>query len=466
MMKRGQYANRFLKISSLVIAGILFLCACSPESVSTEEQPDETDPKYSDTAREMWIAVSEQGAVRQSVSELSDKNTSIILESTMGFNAGAVCDDKPLLELMNIFSEVNASPIYSDTGFDYFSDGEEAYQDMLASIRNAVDYIFLEYFLIDDGSVWDEFEEALAEKVREGVEVRILVDGIAIQSYLPKDFIGKLESEGIAIHITSPITRGQDYLSLMRDHRKMLVIDGKIVYTGGINIADEYANRIVKAGHWKDNAIRLEGECVKSFVLMFLQMWELFGEETEYDRYLACCEKNDDNGTYCMPYFDSALDDVLVGREVYRSILENSEEEVRITTPYFTPDDELLELIKATALRGVHVTMVLPGIPDRAILLVAARTYYSELSEAGVDIYEYTPGFLHQKVFVCDGCRCSVGSVNLDNRSLDGQYECGIYMYSEELADELNHDIDNIIAVSRHITGEIIEGLELAEPDD
>ncbi len=455
------YRIMFRKLLSLVICGALFLCGCSsaPEGDRTAA---EEDGEYDS---EIWVAA-EHGVSSHPISELAERNAEIISASTTCFEAGVICEDKPLSELADVLSEVNASPVYSDTVFCYFSDGEEAYQDMLEAIREARDYIFLEYFLIDDGSVWDEFEEALAAKVKEGVEVRILVDGIAIQSYLPRDFIDNVESEGISIYIASPITRGQDYLSLMRDHRKMLVVDGKVVYTGGINIADEYANRIEKHGHWKDNAIRLEGECVKSFVLMFLQMWELFGEETEYDRYLSACEKNDDNGTYCMPYFDSALDEVLVGREVYRNILENSEEEVRITTPYFTPDDELLELIKETASRGVHVTMVFPGIPDRAILLVAARTYYGELAEAGVDIYEYTPGFLHQKVFVCDGCRCSVGSVNLDNRSLDGQYECGIYMYSEELAEELNRDIDNIIAVSRHVTGEILEEIGISGSEE
>ncbi|MCR4792830.1 MAG: phosphatidylserine/phosphatidylglycerophosphate/cardiolipin synthase family protein [Lachnospiraceae bacterium] len=462
--KKTEIKRTLLKTASVVMAAVMFLCACSSDSGNVGEVPEQTLATDVDDADEtvrpasnVWIDSGREPAGSATIDELINANEEIILNSRSHFTAGISCDDEPMLELSSFLSQVNASPVYDDTRFEYFADGEEAFQSMLESLRSAEDYIFMEYFIINSGSVWDDFHEILKKKASEGVEVRILVDGWAVQWFLPHDFLDTMEAEGIRTYVTAPLTRGSDILSLMRDHRKILVVDGKCAYTGGVNLSDEYANRITKFGHWKDNAIRLEGECVKSFVLMFLQMWELFGEETDYDRYLSCCERLDPGNDLCIPYCDTPLDDQLSGREVYMNMLRNSEKQVFITVPYFTPDDEFLDLMISTAERGVHITLILPGIPDRAVVLLAARSYYRRLVAAGIDVYEYSPGFIHQKVCVCDGCRCSVGSVNLDNRSLNGQYECGVYMYSEDLAECILSDIEDVISVSTQMTDEVMD---------
>ncbi|MBR3307344.1 MAG: phosphatidylserine/phosphatidylglycerophosphate/cardiolipin synthase family protein [Lachnospiraceae bacterium] len=427
----------------------LLLCACGteesvsadmPEAVSSDEAPPELEL-------------------------LKAQNAGIIENSLKYFSAGVDTEDVPILELVAAFGGINAVPVYDDTEFEYFPDGEDAFKDMLESLRGAGDYIFMEYFVIDTGTVWDEFHEILKEKAAEGVDVRILVDGWAVQWTLPVDFVQQLNEEGIKTFVSSPISSGSDIVSVIRDHRKILVVDGKCAYTGGMNLADEYANRIDKYGYWKDNTIKLKGECVKSYVLMFLQMWELFGEETEYERYLEACERLEGGGDLCMPFCDGPLDDVGVGREVYMNILRNSKEEVRITVPYFVPDDEFEALLLKTAKRGVKITLILPGIQDKPIVQKAARTYFRELTDAGISVYEYTPGFIHQKVMVSDGCRCSVGTVNLDNRSFVGQYECGVYFYSPELAAQLNEDIDAIISVSTLMTPEIMDEMGIKDGD-
>ncbi len=452
--------NKKIKIIATGIVICLFICSCSDGVSETgDAEIPEEDVIVSENE-----STDDETAVR-SLEELIEDNRLIIEGSTNGFEAGTECEDEQINEIASFLSEENASPVYSDTEFTYYPLGENAFEAIEEKLRAAEDYVFIEFFIVKEGSLWDEIHEILLEKISQGVEVRMLVDGYSARWFLPEDFSENLRQEGIKIYTASPINGGSDIMSVMKDHRKMVIVDGKCVFTGGVNLADEYVNRIDLYGHWKDNAILLEGECVKSFVLMFLQMWELFGEETEYDRYLTSCEKHESTGDYCLPYFDTPLDDQLTGREVYMSILRNSTEEVSIAVPYYVPDDEFEELMIETAERGVHITILLPGIQDWPIVQLAARTYYRKLVAAGVDVYEYTPGFVHQKVFICDGCRCTVGSVNLDHRSLDGQYECGVYMYSPDFAKVLDDDFKDMLSVSTHMTTELMDELEIEDGD-
>ncbi len=445
-MKKSRFTTCFRFIAAILTI-VLLLASCA------ETIPDEA---VEEIPEENLTPESEDADIRYEM--LCGQNRDIIDKSLKQCLPGADYSDIPVSEITSYLSATNVSTVYSDTEFTYYPEGEEALNAMIGSIRSANDYIFIEFFIIKEGTLWDEFFEILKEKAEAGVEVRILVDGYSARWFLPEDFLQKLEDAGIHSYVTAPILNG-DVFTEMRDHRKIVIVDGKCVFTGGVNLADEYANIISLYGYWKDNAIRLEGGCVRSFILMFLQMWELYGEKTEYERYLSACEDLCENDNLCIPYCDGPLDDDRVGREIYMNLLRNSKEEVRIAVPYFVPDEEFIELMNETAERGVHITLVLPGTPDWPIVQLAGRTYYRELTDVGIDIYEYTPGFIHQKVFICDGYRCTVGSVNLDNRSLDGQFECGIYMCSRELADELNRDYDNILSVSTHMTESVMDEL-------
>lgn len=350
--------------------------------------------------------------------------------------------EKPDLYEMAVYMDAfGGYPVYKGCHIKYFSQGEDKFEDLLIELEKAREFIFLEYFIIDEGYMWGRVLEILSRKVQEGVEVRVMYDGTCAIYKLPYGYPKKLQALGIKCKMFAPIRPTVSTHYNNRDHRKILVIDGQTAYTGGINLADEYINRRQLHGHWKDTAVKVQGEAVKSFTLMFLQMWNVDERTERYDKYLdrdfrvLPLQKG-----YVLPYGDSPLDNERVGEMVYIDILNRAERYVHIMTPYLILDSEMITALTYAVKRGVEVQIILPHIPDKEYAFALAKTYYKQLMEAGVEIYEYLPGFVHAKVFTSDNQKAVVGTINLDYRSLYHHFECGLYMQDVAEIDRVERD--------------------------
>lgn len=350
---------------------------------------------------------------------------------------------------------MNGFPTFDNTEVVYFPLGEEKYKDLLVELEKAEKFIFLEYFIIGRGMMWDSILDILKRKAKEGVEVRVMYDGMCSLVNLPYHYPKKLESYGIRAKAFSPIKPLLSTRQNNRDHRKILIIDGKTAYTGGINLADEYINEKVLHGHWKDAAIRLKGSAVRSFTTMFLQMWNLDENGSEdYKKYIfaECEEKEDEGNGYIIPYNDDPVNRLDIAENVYLDILNKAEKYVFIMTPYLILDNETVVALSFAAQRGVDVKIMMPHIPDKKVVFYIARTYYTQLLEAGVKIYEYTPGFLHAKVWVSDDMKAVVGSINLDYRSLYEHFECAAYLYKNKEIQKIKEDYMETLSKCVEIT--------------
>ena len=344
-------------------------------------------------------------------------------------------------------------PVYDKTAVTYFPLGEDKWAELLRQLEQAEHFIFLEYFIVDEGLMWGKILEILARKAKEGVEVRVMYDGTCEFSTLPHDYPKRLEALGIRCKMFSPVTPFLSTHYNYRDHRKILVIDGHTAFNGGVNLADEYINHIEKHGHWKDTAVMLKGEAARSFTLMFLQMWNIDEKEPEFDHFLAYPARGpEDAAGYVMPYGDCPLDRDKVGERVYMDLLNRAERYVHIMSPYLILDGEMETALKFAAERGVDVTLILPGIPDKAAPYALAKTHYASLMDSGVKIYEYTPGFVHAKVFVSDDREAVVGTINLDYRSLYHHFECATYLCQVPCIPQIEADFQETLAKCRQAT--------------
>lgn len=348
-------------------------------------------------------------------------------------------------------------PVYDNASVKYFPLGEDKFKELVYQLERAQDFIFLEYFIVERGHMWNTVLGILQRKVREGVEVRFMYDGTCTLSLLPKNYYKRMEALGIKCKVFSPMMPFLTTHQNNRDHRKIVVIDGHTAFTGGINLADEYINEKVRFGHWKDTAIMVKGKAVNSFTLMFLQMWNINEASREnYGRYMY--NGNDRvntymrNGGYIAPYGDSPFDKEEVGEKVYLDIINKSKDYVHIMTPYLILDDGLLNTIIFAAQRGVEVKIILPHIPDKKYVYWLARTYYSELISEGVEIYEYTPGFVHAKVFTSDDEKAVVGTINLDFRSLYLHFECAAYIWKNPVITDVEADFQATLKKCMRIT--------------
>lgn len=331
-------------------------------------------------------------------------------------------------------------PVYDHTSVTYFPLGEDKFKEMLIQLEKAEKFIFLEYFIVNEGEMWGKILEILVQKAKEGVDVRMLYDGTCELSTLPHDYPKRLQKLGIKCKMFAPIKPFVSTHYNYRDHRKILVIDGKVAFNGGINLADEYINTYEKYGHWKDTAVMVEGEAARSFTRMFLHMWFLDEKEKDFDRFLNVPVTPQTAKGFVMPYGDCPLDKDKVGEQVYMDMLNRAQNYIYIMTPYLILDGELENTLKYAAERGVDVQIILPGIPDKYIPFALALTHYKSLLESGVKIYEYTPGFVHAKVFVCDDREAVVGTINLDYRSLYHHFECATYMWGTDCIPQILND--------------------------
>ena len=359
--------------------------------------------------------------------------------------------------LFKYIYEGGGYPSYQNASVRYFPLGEDKFEEMLKQLERAEDFIFMEYFIIDKGEMWDAVFRILKKKAAQGVEVRLMYDGTCNLSLLPRKFPRQMEECGIRCKVFSPMVPFLSTHQNNRDHRKVLVIDGRVAFTGGVNIADEYINRKVRFGHWKDTAIMVEGRAVDSFTLMFLQMWNMDGSAREnYMRYIIASDDDIDEGMHrgglIAPYGDSPLDLEEVGEKVYLDIINRAQDHVHIMTPYLILSETMLHTLKFAAQRGIDVKLILPHVPDKKYAYFLARTYYEELITSGVKLYEYTPGFVHAKVFVSDDIRAVVGTINLDYRSLYLHFECAAYIFDNPVVADIEKDFDRTEELCERIT--------------
>ncbi|MFD0846390.1 cardiolipin synthase [Streptococcus saliviloxodontae] len=350
-------------------------------------------------------------------------------------------------------------PVYKNTKITYFPSGEAKFEALKKELRAAKRYIFMEYFIIDEGMMWGEILAILEEKVAEGVEVRVMYDGMIEFSTLSFDYTKRLEKIGIQAKSFSPISPFLSTYYNYRDHRKIVVIDGEVAFTGGVNLADEYINKIERFGHWKDTAIMLKGEAVDTFTILFMQMWSITEskEAIDYGSYLGNHQKASSSDGFVIPYGDSPLDEDKVGENVYIDILNHARDYVHIMTPYLILDSEMEHALKFAAQRGVDVKLIMPGIPDKAIPYALAKTYFKTLIKSGVKIYTYTPGFVHAKVFVADGHKAVVGTINLDYRSLYHHFECATYLYQNSEIPKIEADFQQTLLDCEEVTLEVVK---------
>lgn len=330
-------------------------------------------------------------------------------------------------------SEKAGYPLWANTETEYLPTGEAAFKRIVESLKTAERFIFLEMFIIGEGRMWDTILGVLAEKAAQGLDVRVMYDDFGCLRRLPPRYDKKLEALGIRCAVFNPI---KPYLSFSynhRDHRKILIIDGHIAFTGGINFADEYINEFKRFGLWKDNAIMLRGGAAASFTRMFLQLWGYARRKGQSDpdsaEFLVLPPQTAASDGFVQPYGDSPLDDETVGENVYLNLIAKARRYLYITTPYLILDNETLTALVLAAKSGVDLRIITPHIPDKWYVHAVTRANYKALLAGGVKIFEYTPGFIHSKTFVADDLCGAVGTINLDFRSLFLHFECGVWLY-------------------------------------
>ena len=319
-------------------------------------------------------------------------------------------------------------PVYENTSVRYLGDGAETLEAMKADLEKAEKFIFMEYFIVADNSAFQEIREILVRKARQGVEVRLMYDDIGSLGFVNLRFARGLSEDGIRCRVFNPAVPVVNLFLNHRDHRKTTVIDGKVGYIGGYNLSDEYFGRAQPYGVWKDTGVRLEGEAVRSLTAQFLQMWGIL-KEPEYEQFLTRPIPVPENAKgVAAPYGDCPLDGERVGEMVYIDLLNRARRYIHIMTPYLILDGELETALKFAAERGVDVHLILPGIADKKFANSLAKTHYSSLLDSGVKISEWTPGFVHAKVFVVDDREAVVGTINLDYRSLYHHFEDAVWL--------------------------------------
>ena len=372
--------------------------------------------------------------------------------------------DKRTSNLSRYVMEKGGFPTYKNYHTAYYPWGKDKFEALIKELNKAEKFIFMEYFIVAEGKMWNTVLEILKKKVQEGVEVRFMYDGTCSISLLPYNYPKKLEEYGIKCKIFNPIKPALSTVQNNRDHRKIVVIDGKTAFTGGVNLADEYIGELERFGTWKDTAIMIQGEAVRNFTLMFLEIWNVDEPQENYERYLDAshCYGMMEGDGYVIPYGDSPLDHENVGELVYLDILNSAKDYVHIMTPYLILDHEMITALTYAAKRGVDVKIIMPGIPDKAYAFALAKTYYPELLRAGVKIYQYKPGFVHAKSFTSDDCKGVVGTINLDYRSLYLHFEDGVWIYRNQVIYDIKKDFTDTLEYCNPVSLEFCRGRNIA----
>ena len=362
-------------------------------------------------------------------------------------------EDISIHRQINYIRRFSKYPVYENTQVEFHRETDKAFARLKEELKKARKFIFMEYHAIELSACFMEIEEILTERAAAGVEVRIFYDDIGSLSFIEPRFVKRMETRGIRCRVFNPIMPFINVFMNNRDHRKITVIDGKVAFTGGYNLADEYFNVNSPYGHWKDTGVMLTGDAAASLTVMFLEMWNAVKKyDRDYSRYIARPKKMTACDGYVQPYADSPLDDERTGEAVYMNILKNARHYCYITTPYLILDEEMRSELMLAAKRGVDVRIFTPGIPDKKIVYRLTRSYYPDLLKAGVRIFEYTPGFLHAKQMLSDDTTAVVGTINLDYRSLYMHFENAVLLYKCAAIKDIKADFEAMQIKCREIT--------------
>lgn len=380
------------------------------------------------------------------------KDDSALFEKLRSENIQAYSQAKML-------TDISEAHLFTDTKQTYFPSGEELFASLLADLEHAKHFIFMEYFIIEHGVLWDNILDVLKRKISQGVDVKLVYDDLGCMTTLPGNYFKTLRKMGIDCAVFSFLRGNADSEVNNRSHRKITVIDGVIGYTGGANLADEYINKRSRFGHWKDSGIRLEGDAVKELTRLFLIDFGINSKKMpEIRSELFPRGKSVDSG-YIIPFGDGPMPLYRrrVGKSVIQNMLNSAVSHVYMTTPYLIIDNDLCMSIENAALRGVDVRIIVPGIPDKKLVYNMTKSYYNRLMEAGVKIYEYTPGFIHAKNYVADGKYAMTGTINLDYRSLVHHFENAVWMYGCDAVADIEADILKTFEESRQVTPDMLK---------
>ncbi len=371
----------------------------------------------------------------------------------------------PAAATAQLLYNVSGYPVYDNTETEYFSLGDHVYPRMLEELKKAEKYIFLEYFIIEQGEMWDGILKILKEKAAQGVDVRVMYDDFGCIKKLPGNYHKQLRSFGIQTKVFNPFIPILSGRLNNRNHRKLMIVDGKVGFTGGINLADEYINRVERFGHWKDSAILLRGEGVWAMTVMFLAMWDSqTGEKEdvaafrpEYPYRLAGGEG------FVQPFSDTPLDEEDIAEATLLSLFQRAVRSIYIMTPYLILDDKITNALLTAAKAGLDVRIITPHVPDKWYVHAVTRAHYELLTEAGVRIYEYSPGFIHSKIYLVDDRYAVAGTVNLDFRSLYLHFENAVFLFDTACVGEISEDFQKTFPVCEEMTWRKCRKTALAE---
>jgi len=369
---------------------------------------------------------------------------------------GIVKNNKNYSPLITYLQQTCNYPIYENNKIEFLESGEVFFDRLLKELKKAKKYIFLEYFIVHEGKMWNSILEILKEKVKQGVEVRVMYDDMGCFLLLPNNYKKILEEYGIKCVVFNEFRPFLTAIQNNRDHRKLAIIDGIVSFTGGINLADEYINEYDRYGHWKDCGVVIEGDASWSFTLMYLQLWSICkNDSVNYLYYYPCINNNNNkvnNKCYLQPYCDSPIDSEFVSEEVYLSIINSAKDYLYINTPYLIIDDNMIQSLTKAAKSGVDVRITVPFKCDKKLIHFTTRSYYYELIKSGVKIYEYSSGFIHSKTFISDDLIATNGTVNLDFRSLYLHFECGVCIYDKKCITDMKKDFITTLEKCKEVT--------------
>lgn len=345
-------------------------------------------------------------------------------------------------------------PLYQNCEVTYFPTGMEQCQAIIEAMSKATDFIFVETFILDAGRLWESILKVMIDKAKEGVDVRMVYDDFGAFTKMDDNYDKYLRSQGIKAYSFNPMKPQLNIQMNYRDHRKMIIVDGKTAFTGGINIADEYVNLKKRFGYWKDMGMSIKGPAVEQFTIAFLQIWNyVSGTNAPYEKFrIPQTENHAHDQGYVLPFFDAPTDEHDMGKNVHMNMINMAKDYLWISTPYLVLDSEMISTIKLAAANGVDVRIVVPGIPDKKMVYEVTQSNFEPLVKAGVKVYIYEPGFIHGKVCLSDDCSAMVGTVNMDSRSYSLNYECGVWMYDTSCIPSIKKDFEKIFKASREVT--------------
>lgn len=394
---------------------------------------------------------------------LNKKNTAKLKEAVES-SSGIIIPDNELLDMIGVKNahirreasyiiNNSRSNIYAFTETEFLNPGMLFFDDLIQELRKAESYIFLEYFIIGDGEMWQQIFDILRDKAASGVEVRLMYDDIGTINLLPVDFPAAMQAHGIRTVVFNPYKPSLDRFMNYRDHRKFAIIDGKVAFTGGINIADEYINRKERFGFWEDSCVKLNGDAVRKVVVLYLEMWYFAtGEKQDYDKYAIRYQSKNDG--FVIPFSDEPLFRGLIHENAYVNVIDNAKKYVYICTPYLILDDVVENALIRAARSGIDVKIITPHIPDKKLIFEMTQANYTRLIDNGVGIYEFVPGFIHTKMIISDDMTAIVGTCNFDYRSFYLHFENGVWMYKSKAVSQACQSFLNSLSVSEKITPE------------